>query len=254
MSDSLIRTITSLLEPQLRFDWFCGWVERTPRVEAIETLENVLKCAERFETDAVAAVFPLIGWTAGAVDPNLARELQEEATNVCKRLEAFLLHAADCDVRFDRPEQPASGAAPAPSLGLTLGEKKSLARRPSRQHFDRLLAEPHPAVIEKLLANPRLTEADVLRLVTYRPARVAVQALVARLPRWLLNARVRLALALNPKTPLWQSTPLLVTLRRQELKQVVAAEDIPHSLREAALRHYDRRPPVPARVRVESLQ
>ena len=81
---------------------------------------------------------------------------------------------------------------------LTLGERKSLARRPDRAAIDRLLRDPHPVVIRRLLENPRVTEDDVVRLAARRPGQPEVLAEIARTPAWLHRARVRLALILNP--------------------------------------------------------
>ena len=59
------------------------------------------------------------------------------------------------------PELPDEAEAPmtAPEVArhgdrpLTLGERKSLARQPSRAALARLLRDPHPAVVELLLDN-----------------------------------------------------------------------------------------------------
>ena len=71
---------------------------------------------------------------------------------------------------------PATSGIPDYGRGrpLTLGERKSLARRPDRAMLDRLLHDPHPDVIRRLLRNPRLTEDDVVRLAARRPGRPEV--------------------------------------------------------------------------------
>lgn len=84
---------------------------------------------------------------------------------------------------------------------LTLGERKSLARRPDRKLMDRVLRDPHPDVIELLLMNPRLTEPDVVRLCARRPNEPSILLRVFRSTRWAVQPRVRTALAMNPSTP-----------------------------------------------------
>ncbi len=255
VADPLIRKLASLHEPELRFDWLASWLSQTPPETLGPALEQLLERAGAFETAALSAVFPLVGWTAGAVDPAAASQLLQHARRASHyHLQRLLEHSDACEVDFSQGPKDARVPDYGRQRPPSLGERKSLARHPSRKHFDQLLSDPHPAVIEKLLANPRLTEMDVLRLVTQRPARVELQALVARTPRWLLNVRVRLGITLNPRTPLWQSQPLLSTFRRQELREVLRSEHIPSPLRECAREHYDRRPPVPRRVRVEGLQ
>ena len=63
---------------------------------------------------------------------------------------------------------PELGELRVPDFGrgrpLTLGERKTLARRRDRQLLGRVLRDPHPDVIQVLLGNPALTEEDVVRL------------------------------------------------------------------------------------------
>jgi len=72
----------------------------------------------------------------------------------------------------------------------------------------RLLLDPHPDVIARLLVNPRLTEDDVIRLAAKRPNRSDVLAQIARSDKWLHRPRVRIAIVLNPWTPPEVSAPM----------------------------------------------
>lgn len=117
---------------------------------------------------------------------------------------------------------------------LTLGERKALARRPTRALLARLLADPHPAVIEALLDNPRLVEQDVLELVGRRPASGEVLAVVAKKRRWSRRRRIRIAIILNPDAPLPVTLPLLALLVRTELAEVAKAAWLDPLLRSEA--------------------
>lgn len=128
---------------------------------------------------------------------------------------------------------------------LTLGERKSLARKPDRAMTERLLRDPHPDVIRQLLANPKVTEDDVLSLASRRPCRPDVLAQIARTPRWTHRPRIRIALILNPDTPLDVSAPLVGLLVRQELRLVATSTTIAPILRALCLEHLERRPPSP---------
>lgn len=135
---------------------------------------------------------------------------------------------------------------------LTLGERRALARKPSRAAFDKLLADPHPMVVKNLLMNPRLTEDDVLRMVARRPCYPQVIGEIARHAVWSQRARIRMAIVQNPGTPPEISVPLVRLLIRPELEQVVAAPDVPALVRAAASELLERRPPVPDRRDGES--
>jgi hypothetical protein len=125
---------------------------------------------------------------------------------------------------------------------LTLGERKSLARRPDRDMMAKLLLDPHPEVIRRLLANPRLTEDDVVRLASKRPCRPDVLTEIAQ-SKWAHRARVRLSIVLNPSTPAEISGPVASLLVRQELKLVAETTSVPRTLRALCLEHLERRPP-----------
>jgi len=126
---------------------------------------------------------------------------------------------------------------------LTLGERKSLARRPDRSMMDRLFSDPHPDVIRGLLRNPKVTEDDVVRLAARRPGRAEILAEIARSPKWVHRARVRLTLLLNPSMPLELAAPITGLLVRQELRLVAEATHVADGVRALCLEHLERRPP-----------
>ncbi len=130
---------------------------------------------------------------------------------------------------------------------LTLGERRALARRPTRAAFDKLLSDPHPMVVQNLLQNPRMTEDDVVRMVARRPAYPDVIAAVAKHPSWSQRARVRMAIVQNPGTPPEIAVPMVRLLLRPEAQQVLSAADVPSVVRAAATELLERRPPVPER-------
>ncbi|HEY6879173.1 MAG TPA: hypothetical protein VI299_14200 [Polyangiales bacterium] len=116
---------------------------------------------------------------------------------------------------------------------LSLGERKSLARRRDRELIGRALRDPHPDVVRVLLDNPALTELDVVRLCAQRP--VAPEALlhVFRHPRWIVRYRVRAAIAFNPYTPESIAVQLLPHLTPSDLRAVARSAELSERIREA---------------------
>jgi hypothetical protein len=104
---------------------------------------------------------------------------------------------------------------------LTLGERKSLARKPLRDVLERVLADPHPAVIHNVLRNPKLTEGDVLRLVSRRPNYADALREVYFSAKWGRRYPIKVALARNPYTPPDISLKLLHQLMRQDLLEII---------------------------------
>lgn len=116
---------------------------------------------------------------------------------------------------------------------VTLGERKSLARRNDRELIARVLRDPSPDVMRILLGNPRLTENDVLRLCARRPVASEVLREVWKCPRWTVRYPIKVALILNPYTPLEIGLQLVPLLHGQDLRRVLAAADLSPELQAA---------------------
>lgn len=127
---------------------------------------------------------------------------------------------------------------------LTLGQRKSLARRPDRRSFEKLLTDPHPQVISQLLSNPHLTEADVVALAAQRPGRSSTIQALAAYPAWLVRSRVRTAVIYNPASPSTITVPLLALAARPELQEIAASPSLHVILRATAEELLTRRPPL----------
>jgi hypothetical protein len=189
--------LLSLADPSLRIQWLRQKLERWPSFIAAQALAELLDESDRANAPAKEATYSLVA--AIVRDPTAALwgALRDEA----RRRDLLSLQRL---LRRDDPlPSPLDDNAepPIPDYGagreLTLGERRSLARRPNRKWIDRLLHDPHVMVIELLLNNPKLTEADVLRLTSSRKAQPAVLAAIVRAERWLSLSRVRLSLILT---------------------------------------------------------
>lgn len=216
--------------------------------EVAEALEATCMLAEQAEPrarDVLSAAMPTL--TDPARDALIAQLRESAQENGRLALARFLRRRAR-PAAFPEPAAEPDQRHPGESRvgkALTLGERKTLARSRDRFLLDRLLRDPHPAVIRNVLANARITEDDVVRLAARRPTFPDVQAEIARHVRWSIRPRVRLALVQNPFTPPSIAVPLLSLLVRPELDQVLGATDIPAIVRGAALDLLERRPPVP---------
>jgi len=211
-----------------------------------EALDDVCAAAEQAEPDARELLVALVDLVAEKDDARLAQRLREEAAGAALLALARLLRRPLATP--SRPAPPPNAAARVPDYGagrtLTLGERKSLARRPTRKAMEKLFADPHPMVIRTLLANPKVVEDDVVRLAARRPIQPEVLAEVARSRRWAHRVRVRMAIVLNPDTPLEFSIPLLALLVRNELELAANAPPLAPPLRAAARDLLARRPPL----------
>jgi hypothetical protein len=110
--------------------------------------------------------------------------------------------------------------------------------------MQRLIADPHPDVIHRLLRNPRVLEDDVVRMAARRPGRSEVLVEIARSTKWVHRPRVRMALVLNPATPPEIAARIAGLLLRPELELVAGSPHVPAPVRALCMEHLERRPPV----------
>jgi hypothetical protein len=164
-----------------------------------------------------------LGFVHGVYDKRITeselRSLYEGAFGDDRELIRLLLMADDTGyVRARRSE-----FAYDPVLdSVTLGERKSMARKMDLDLLERLAKDADPSVIRIMLANPRLTEPLVLRMVALRPHREGVLCEFGRQAKWLNKAQVRRALVLNPYTPVrlgMMVSPLLGDVFLREASQ-----------------------------------
>lgn len=114
------------------------------------------------------------------------------------------------------------------------GVRVSMARCGNREQLARLLADTNLLVIRALLKNPALTESDVLKLASRRPAAADVLREVFHSRKWSARYAVKKALILNPYTPTDIGMKIIHVLMAQDLRLVAASRDLHHWLREAA--------------------
>ncbi len=142
--------------------------------------------------------------------------------------------------RWPLRREPGAAARRVPDFGkgrpVTLGERKSLARRMDRKLLRRVLQDPHPDVVRIVLRNPALTEDDVVRLAARRPVAPEVLRELFASQRWLARYRVRLALLRNPWCPLDVALQLVPQLRRADLRAAMGATELDPTLRAACAR------------------
>lgn len=241
----MMRVLLSLSDAATRVSWLQAELARLDAPTAARLLDELCEENERSVPEAREAMVSVALLLVSCGECELLEELRQQALKLrlC-RLERIVR-------RVPGPPPAEEGEVdelPVPDYGtgreLTVGERRSLARRPSRAAFARLLNDPHPLVIRQLLGNPHLTEDDVIRLVTRRPARTTELRVLAESPRWLSRPRVRLAIVLNPGTPGTISLPLLSLCTRAELEQVVQQATVPLVLRAIAHELLERRPPL----------
>ncbi len=245
--ERLKRVVLSLPELSLRVEWLREYLQAKDVGTTAQELDDLCEASERSDLAAREVLLALVMLLARLGDAPATERLRAHAQeHGLLSLERLLRRAP-----LRQSDRPLEMTPPVPDYGtgreLTVGERKSLARLPSRNSFDKLLADPHPLVIRQLLENPRLTEDDVVRMATRRPARQETIAAISQSHRWMRRSRVRLAILLNPGSPPALAVPLLAVCTRSELLEVMHANDSHLVLRATA--RAPRPPPAARRAR-----
>jgi hypothetical protein len=128
---------------------------------------------------------------------------------------------------------------------LPLGRKITLARKAPARIAGALLAEGNPPVVKAALANPNLTEAQVLRVLSRDKLPAIVVKSIAQDAKWGRVYNVRIALVRQPAMTLAAVLRFLPELTSSDLGELVAPGILPESLRhylEAEIRRRLERP------------
>jgi uncharacterized protein (UPF0147 family) len=238
-AEQVVRRLKALRDPQMRVRVLVEGLRDGDASEWVEALDDILSRARsEAQPDFLEALECL---THAAADPTMPYETRQRvyAAAVARERGAiarlFLAASPPVDIppnlrRQLGPERPLRPT----DRPLTLGERKALARTHRRDQLLLLLRDPHPDVVAILLDNPHVTEADIVRVASARPAVPAALALVAAHVRWSVRHPVKRALVLNPATPLADAIRLATTLRAADLEELASDPSLPEPLRDHA--------------------
>ncbi len=238
----IVRSILAVPGLVLRRDWLRVQLRERPMVRVATELNALCESAEALVSTSREA---LVAWVAVLVSDGKAawiEDLRRLAHEAGHHSLLRLLRSYSVPSAFDNAKADAHN----PALGrdLTVGERRSLARKPHRGKFDRLLHDPHPLVLRQLLGNPKLTENDVVKLAAQRPARATTMRTLAEFPDWFVRTRIRMSIISNPLAPSSIAIPLTALATRPELVEITDNPSLHVVLRAVALELLERHPPL----------
>ncbi len=185
--------------------------------EAAQALEAALRRA-RTGTATEAGV----AWAiCQAVRPELGVPYEHLAAIYGEARKAELLAAALLVTPLPVRVAPDGNPSSALAGEMSLGHRRALARTLSPAVMDRLAADADAGIVRELLRNPRLTEREVMRLATRRPARQDVLETIAA-SRFGKRPTVKTALARNPYCPPALALRLLAHLPGKALREMAS--------------------------------
>jgi hypothetical protein len=233
LAGALAKRIGGIADPAMRVAYVRHSVERMEPGDIADLVTVAAHGAEARDGEQGALLLAICLALAQEECAALRGSVVREALARGQHDTATLLHPRSSSRELDGPlEVPDFGKG----RPLTLGERKSIARKRDRDLLDRVLRDPHPDVIRILLGNPVLTEDDVVRLCARRPVPPEVLREVFRSTRWVIRYRVRRSIVRNPFAPVDVALQLAAHLNAQDAREVVASPELPPSLRDACRR------------------
>jgi len=114
---------------------------------------------------------------------------------------------------------------------VALGQKIALARQSSARVLAALILEGNAQVVEPAVGNPRLTEAQVLKLLARDKLPVAVIPALCRHRRWTSVPNVVMAMMRYPHTPPEAAQQILPGISSAELRELAQMKTISPRMR-----------------------
>lgn len=124
---------------------------------------------------------------------------------------------------------------------LPLGQKITLARRGPGRVAGALLTEAHPQVLNVVLDNPFLTEAQVLKALSREKLPQSAVQGISHHRKWSLVYNVRLALIRHPASTLSTILAFLPQLTVSDLRELASPGIVSESLRKYLQAEIERR-------------
>ncbi len=108
-----------------------------------------------------------------------------------------------------------------------LAARATSARVAREEEIVNLVQDPAPRVVRALLENPHLSEEHILVLANRKNMPPELLEAIFRDKRWSESYPVRLALAKNPKTPLFAALSIARFLRLFDLAEIARSHHLP---------------------------
>ncbi|RAL24787.1 hypothetical protein DL240_00830 [Lujinxingia litoralis] len=232
----MVRHVVGVPELAMRAATVAGRLEALEADEAVWCLDQLIRGALWGDADAMEAMLAAAYWLV-TVDVDADYGWITELFEAAYRAERASV------VAMLRDAPPVRGLAAGRKLPevrlplereITLGERRMMASERERKLLDRLLMDPSPLVIGKLLSNPQLRVRDVLVIAARRPTVPELVNEVACHPVWFRKVEVREALARNPFGPTGVALKILPTLPLKMLRQVAGSGELHELVQEAA--------------------
>jgi hypothetical protein len=157
------------------------------------------------EAQAEAAVLELLGEDMGDIARLLASERDDEGEGEEGNLYAIVQN-------------------------MSVMQKIKLARVGGKEARSMLVKDRNRIVASSVLASPKLTETEVITFAQNRSMGDELLRIISNNREWTKNYQIKLALTMNPKTPVPQAIKFLNYLQDKDLRSLMKSKDVPNNV------------------------
>lgn len=119
---------------------------------------------------------------------------------------------------------------------MSMGQKIKLALCGNKSTREFLVKDSNKIISLAVLKNPRMTEDEVLKLISSKGTPEDLLRYVARNKEWVKNYSIKLGIATNPKTPITMSLKMLDSLLDKDLQKISKSKNVASVLASSARR------------------
>ena len=119
---------------------------------------------------------------------------------------------------------------------MTVGQKIKLATTGNLEVRKMLLKDPRQMVAKAVLSNARITEKEIEAIIQSNSSSRELIDTIANSRDLTKKYRVKLALVMNPKTPIRVALRFLDLIRMSDLKKIAKSRNIPNVIKVRAMK------------------
>ncbi len=113
---------------------------------------------------------------------------------------------------------------------MTVMQKIKLARIGGKGARSLLIRDRNRIVATAVLGSPKLTETEVITFAQNRSIGDELLRIISNTREWTKNYQIKLALSMNPKTPIPQAVKFLNYLQDRDLRKLMKSKDVPRNI------------------------
>ncbi len=163
-------------------------------------------------------------------DENLSESAAEEA--VLELLGGDMTEIAKllASEKDSEEGEETSGNLYAAVQNMTVMQKIKLARIGGKEARSMLIKDRNRMVSSSVLGSPKLTETEVVTFAQNRSMGDELLRIISNNREWTKSYQIKLALTMNPKTPIPQAVKFMNYLQDKDLRNLMKSKDVPNNI------------------------